>query len=144
MVKILYYLIYFYTIIHYTTGHTSTAGEAKEVLLEKDLCSNKDKVLRCDVISVGKRNLLNKTKFDTASYKILHHKRQQECIDSNNDFFSIDQITTPAHASFENELEYQNVLMNVFWINLRKRLELNTRGKNSFFLELLKETKNAW
>ena len=78
-------------------------------MLVKDLCSNKDRVLSCDVTSDGERNLINKTKSDTVSYK-----KQQKYIDSNNHFVSIDQITTPAHASFENELEYQNVLKNVF------------------------------
>ena len=92
----------------------SINGDEKEAQLGKDLFSIKDRALSFDLGSEGERNLINKTKSDTVSYKIVRHKKQQEYINSNNEFVSIDQITTPVHPSFENELEYQNVLKNVF------------------------------
>ena len=89
----------------------SINGEEKEAQIGKDLFSIKDRALSFDLGSDGERNVINKTKSDTVSYKILRHKKQQEYINSNNEF---DRITTPVHPSFENELEYQNVMKNVF------------------------------
>ena len=37
-----------------------------------------------------------------------------EWIATNNEFCSVDQMQTPSHASFIDESEYQNVLMNLF------------------------------
>ena len=35
-------------------------------------------------------------------------------IATNNEFCSVDQMQTPSHASFIDEYEYQNMLMNLF------------------------------
>ena len=55
---------------------------------------------------------MNKT--STESYKIKQHEIKIDYIDGNNDFVCVDQMTTPSHALFENECEYQNVLMDIF------------------------------
>ena len=68
------------------------------------------------------RNLTSKN--DVASFdihteeektnKIQQHEIQIDYVDSNNDFLCVDQMTTPRHALFENEYEYQNVLMDIY------------------------------
>ncbi len=37
-----------------------------------------------------------------------------ECIVTNNEFCSVDQMLTPRHASFIDEYEYQKLLMDLF------------------------------
>lgn len=54
----------------------------------------------------------------TESYKIQQQQPQIDYIDGNNDFLCVDQMATPRHTLFENDYEYQNVLMDIFQINV--------------------------
>ena len=77
-----------------------------------DLPSKKDEVVSFNVHTDEEKNIMNKT--TTESYNIQQHEIQIDYIDSNNDFLCVDQMKTPSHALFENEYEYQNVLMDIY------------------------------
>ena len=88
----------------------SLKRKQKEAQVGKSLPSNNDKVASCDVSSNGEKKVMNKTVAESCK----QHEIQIDLIDSNNDYLCVDQIKTPAHASFENDYEYQNVLMDIF------------------------------
>ena len=88
----------------------SLKRKQKEAQVGKSLPSNNDKVASCDVSSNEEKKVMNKTEAETCK----QHEIQIDLIDSNNDYLCVDQIKTPAHASFENDYEYQNVLMDIF------------------------------
>ena len=83
----------------------SLKRKQKEAQVGRSLSSNNDKVASCDVIPNGVKTVVESCK---------QQKIQIDLIDSNNDYLCVDQIKTPAHASFENDYEYQNVLMDIF------------------------------
>ena len=83
----------------------SLKKEQKEAQVDKSLPRNNDKVASCDVSSNGVKTVVESCK---------QQEIQIDLIDSNNDYLCVDQIKTPAHASFENDYEYQNVLMDIF------------------------------
>merc|ERR1711976_406557 len=83
----------------------SLKRKQKEAQVGRSLSSNNDNVASCDVSSNGVKTVVESCK---------QQEIQIDLIDSNNDYLCVDQIKTPAHASFENDYEYQNVLMDIF------------------------------
>ena len=79
--------------------------EKNDVTADRNLTSKND---------VASFDIHTEEETTTESYKIQQHEIQIDYIDSNNDFLCVDQMTTPRHALFENEYEYQNVLMDIY------------------------------
>ncbi len=86
--------------------------ERNDIAADRSIPSKKDNVASFDVHTDEEKKIMNKT--TTESYKIHQHEIKKDYIDGNNDFVCVDQMTTPSHALFENECEYQNVLMDIF------------------------------
>ena len=64
-----------------------------------------------------RKHFKEESQADTKSYNDKNDptvKNELECIVTNNEFCSVDQMLTPLHASFIDEYEYQNILMDLF------------------------------